>query len=67
VFGSGKFDEGVNVFCASAAAAGVFQTEPGFDLAWHNATGTSCIADIRIGDSLAQAQIHERLPVQERL
>ena len=66
-FTVGEFDEGLNILRAPAAAAGIFQTEPGFDLARHHDSGPACVAHIRILDPLTQAQIHERLPVQERL
>ena len=58
MFVLGKFHEVLNVFGASAATAGVFQAELGFDLAWHYDARTCRVADIRVGDSLAQAQIH---------
>jgi hypothetical protein len=64
VLAGGEFDKLTNVFCAAAAAAGIFQAELGFDLARHHNPGTPGITDIRLGDSLAQAYIHERpLPV----
>jgi hypothetical protein len=62
VFGGGEFYEGLNVLRASTAAASVFQPKLGFDLAGQDDASTRCIADIRICDSFAQAQIHERLP-----
>jgi hypothetical protein len=58
MFVLGKFHEVLNVFGASTATAGVFQAELGFDLAWHHDARTCRVADIRVGDSLAQAQIH---------
>jgi hypothetical protein len=61
VFGSGKFDEGFDIFRTPAATACVFQAELGFDLTRHHNACSSCIADFGIGDSLAQAQIHGRL------
>ena len=67
VFAGGQFNEGMDVFRAPAATAGVFQSELGFDLAWHHDAFACCIADIRIGDSLAQAEIHIDCPRQERL
>ena len=60
VLAGGEFDKLTNVFCAAAAAAGIFQAELGFDLARHHNPGTPGITDIRLGDSLAQAYIHER-------
>ena len=62
VFVCGHLAEGLDVFRASAAAAGVFEPEPRFDLAWHHDASTGRVADVRVGDSLAQAQIHEGLP-----
>ncbi|HKT36246.1 MAG TPA: hypothetical protein VJR03_15585 [Nitrospira sp.] len=62
VFAPGEFDEGLNVFGASAAATRIFEAELGFDLARHDDPRTSCITNIRIGDPLAQAQIHGCLP-----
>ena len=54
----GKFHKGLDVFRASAATAGVFEPKLGFDLAWHHDARTCRVADIRISNSLAQAQIH---------
>jgi hypothetical protein len=61
VFGSGKFDEGFDIFRAPAATTCFFQAELGFDLTRHHNACTSCVTDFGIGDSLAQAQIHGRL------
>jgi hypothetical protein len=67
MFTGGEFDESLDILRAPAAAAGIFQTEPGFDLAWHHDSRPPCVANLRIRDPFAQAQIHERLPLQERL
>ena len=58
MFGSGKFDEGFDIFRTPAATACVFQAELGFDLTRHHNACTSCVTDFGIGNSLAQAQIH---------
>src|SRR4026208_2478591 len=59
MFVLGKFHKGLDVFRASAATAGVFEPELGFDLAWHHNARTRRVADVRVSDSLAQTQIHK--------
>ena len=59
MFVLGEFHKGLDVFRASAATAGVFEPELGFDLAWHHNARTRRVADVRVSDSLAQTQIHK--------
>jgi hypothetical protein len=59
MFVLGEFHKGLDVFRASAATAGVFEPELGFDLAWHHDARACRVADVRVSDSLAQAQIHK--------
>jgi hypothetical protein len=62
LFARCEFDESLDVLATPAAAAGVLESKPCFDLAWHYDARTCGIAYIGIGDSLAQAQIHEAPP-----
>ena len=54
----GKLDELVNVLGAATAAACFFQAEFGFELAGHHDACPARVADIRLCDSFAQAEIH---------
>jgi hypothetical protein len=46
VFAGSGFEEGLYVLAASAAAAGVLQSEPSFDLAWQQNTRARGVADL---------------------
>ena len=54
----GQFDKILNLLRATTAAAGVFQTKLGFDLAGHHNSGTARVTNIRFRDSLTEAKIH---------
>ena len=48
----------MNILCAATAAACLFQSELRFELAGHDDAGLSCFTDIRISNSLAEAEVH---------
>ena len=58
MFGRGQFDELPNVLGTAAAAAAFFQPKLGSQLAGHYDPGSTGFPDFRLGDSLAQAKIH---------
>lgn len=60
MLGCGQFDELPNVFGTATAAAAFFQPELGSQLAGHHDAGSTSFPDVRLGDSLAQAKIHEQ-------
>lgn len=49
----------MNVLGATAAAAVALELELGLELAGHHAAGPSGLADIRLGNPVAQAYVHE--------
>ena len=48
----------MNILCAATAAACLFQSELRFELAGHDDAGLSCFTDIRISNSLTEAEVH---------
>ncbi len=58
MFGRSDFNEFSDILRAAAAAAAFFQAEFGSQLAGQNSAGSASFPDVRLGDSLAQAEIH---------
>ncbi len=48
----------LNILRATTAAPRVFQAKSRFELAGHDNAGLSCLTDIRICNSLTEAEIH---------
>ena len=60
-FPGGELDEFVDMLGATAATAAVFQAELCLELARRDETGTPGFPNVRLGNSLAEAQIHDVL------
>lgn len=60
MFCRSDFNKFLDIFRAAAATAAFFQAEFSSQLAGHHNAGSANLPDMRLGDSLAQAEIHRQ-------